>query len=187
MNIQDMITSGMAINRSQAQDQRMSIPYRPQYTAIAGGRPASAILLQQISYWWSISKCKPFYKFKAPCSHDAYKEGDSWCEELGFSTGVFDTAIRHIGKKITKGVSKTEARKTHLVIYWIDRNRVTWYQLNEELFGLASYLAYESPDLLSNKGFTIYIDTNGFRYFIDKQGSNHFIDKPETTPFLITE
>ena len=61
-----------------------------------------------------------------------YKEGDSWCEELGFSRSEFDSAIKKIGKKVKKGSKKEGA----LVFYWTDTDRKTYYDLNIELLEL---------------------------------------------------
>lgn len=128
---------GQAIIQAQAQDRLFSIPYRPQFNQITG-RVTASILLQQIAYWWEVQGRKPFYKFRAKCSADRYHEGDSWTEELGFSSDEFDTALRTIGTKITKGTSKSAALASrevdHMVIYWTDSNHLTWYQLNEEAF-----------------------------------------------------
>ena len=92
------------------------IPYRKELNAITGGVTAT-ILLQQIIYWYSNNGNKPFYKFIEPCQHEKYTDGDSWCEELGFSRKEFLTAIKKL--EDLKLVSK----KTNM-------NRVTFYTLN---------------------------------------------------------
>jgi len=113
------------------------IPYRPRYTELTGRVTASILLQQMIYYWYNCSGEKPFYKFRAPCEHDRYVEDDSWTECLGFSPAEFDTALKTIGTKITKGDSITETLEkkdiTSLVIYWTDSNRMTWYKLNTPL------------------------------------------------------
>lgn len=151
---------GKIIATTHAQDQSYSIPYRPQYTRITG-KVAASILLQQISYWWHIKGGKPFYKFRAPCGHNWYKGGDSWTEELGMTTGGFDTALKAIGAKVTKGKSKSALLKTNLVIYWTDADRVTWYQLNEKLFYELVFIAYDDPNLLGKSGFRNQLDKHG--------------------------
>ena len=112
------------------------IPYRPRFTKLTG-KVTAAVLLQQMIYYWDISKGRPFYKFRAPCKHDRYVEDDSWIECLGFSPAEFDTALRTIGTKITKGDSRTDAlgggEVCNLVLYWTDSNRMTWYELNMPL------------------------------------------------------
>jgi len=80
---------------------------------------------------------EPFYKFKEPCKHNAYRPGDSWTEELGFSRAEFDNAMKIIGTKLKSGMArddcygKTDA--TGFIIYWTDSNRTTWYHVNRTL------------------------------------------------------
>lgn len=133
-------------------EDRRAITYRPLFARMVGS-VTSAILLQQIVYWWG-PKQKPFYKFRGTgdpsksIKHKLYTPGDSWLEELSFSPAEFDGALRRIASKITQGTSKFEAlavtdpswdaagRLTnahHLVIFWTDADRVTWYQLNTTL------------------------------------------------------
>lgn len=112
------------------------ILYRPEFNQVTGSVTAS-ILFNQVIFWASQSKGEPFYKFLQPCGHDLYREGDSWCEELGFSYKELSGAIAKIGTKITKGISKADVIKGEgsqsLVIYWTDASRVTWWQLNVDL------------------------------------------------------
>jgi len=126
--------------------------------------------LQQIIYWSKIAGFKPFFKFKAPCKHSWYKAGDSWTEELGFSSAEFDTAIKKIGTKITKGMSKSQEYQgttpQHLVIYWTDSSRISWYHLNADLLGKSIISIYlenqeseftnkdDNPDLPSSETTT---------------------------------
>ncbi len=97
----------------------------------------SVNLFLQIFFWSKTGIFKPFYKFKQPCNHKWYKKGDSWIEHLKITREKFDNAIKKIGTKITKGISKKEIFKkmkfNTLVIYWTDKNRVTYYQLNENM------------------------------------------------------
>ena len=106
-----------------------AISYRPELVEIAGS-VTSAILLQQITYWAARSEWRAFFKFRAPCAHDDYRPGDSWCEELKFSGNEFDSALKKIGTKITKGKSKATALDNSLLIYWTDSSRKTWFLLN---------------------------------------------------------
>ncbi len=110
------------------------IPYRPELNVLTGGNVVATILLQQVIYWWYKNGRERFYKFrtKPEKPNKLYKEGDSWCEELGISGKVFDTALRTIGFKMGKKrntIKKDEA----YVWYYTDRDRITWYILNEEL------------------------------------------------------
>ena len=97
----------------------------------------SVNLFLQILFWSKTRIFKPFYKFKQPCKHKWYKKGDSWTEALKISREKFDNSLKRIGTKITKGISKTKAfekmKLNSLIIYWTDKNRVTYYQLNEKM------------------------------------------------------
>ena len=94
-----------------------------------------------------------------------YREGDSWTEELGFTGSEFDTAIKSIGTKITKGVSREAALAgtgiKSLVIYWTDSNRVTWYELNQSLFDMMTDPLYgDGPQQKANSGKLNYLVNN---------------------------
>ncbi len=120
-------------------DENFSIKYRPQFSRELKSVTA-AILLQQINFRWRVNRGRPFYKFKLPCQHKAYRQGDSWSEELGFSRKEFDTALSKISltpeqkKKIRQGVAIKKTKWQSLVEYFIDTNRMTWYSLNEDRF-----------------------------------------------------
>lgn len=139
-----------------AEDKRL-VTYRPRFVLLTNSVHA-AILLSQVLYWWDKSERKPFYKFKQSCNHKAYKPGDSWCEELEWNSTEFDSALRVIGTKVTKGISKkdllatefperlvTESNEEYcarietaisrIVIYWTDSSRITHYAVNERLLG----------------------------------------------------
>ena len=150
------------------------IPYRKSLRAIAGSVTAT-ILLQQMIFNDRKHKGQ-FYKFKSPCDHALYKEGDSWTEELGFSKKEFDSALKRIGTKITKGMSKAEAYKktdfTGLVIYWTDAGRVTWYHLNRDLLGkLLKGIYLES----NQRGFTPKV-TKGDLPFTKKKNTTEILE-----------
>lgn len=107
-------------------DDPKMIAYRPRLRQIAGSVTAT-ILLQQILHRWKRNGFQPFYKYKEPCDKDDYRPGDSWCEELGFSRDEFDTAIKHIGQKVSRNVARDESK---LVWYWTMPDRKTWYEVN---------------------------------------------------------
>lgn len=149
------------------------ITYRKSLRKIAGSVTAT-ILLQQMMFR---AKGKDvFYKFKEPCAHSLYKQGDSWTEELGFSAKEFDNALKKIGTKITGGSSKFAVMKktdaTGIIIYWTDAERVTWYQLNRDLLGKLLKGIYPVSD---QREFTIN-PTEGDLPLV-----------PETTPENTTE
>lgn len=108
------------------EDDRHRVSYRPSWNQFTGGVNGT-LLLQQVIYWWSKNKRRPFYKFNSACDHPNYRDGDSWQEELGMTRSEFETARRKIAAK-TKGNVSQKA----LVSYWVDPDRRTWYALNEE-------------------------------------------------------
>ncbi len=110
-----------------------STVYTPELNKITGSVTATLLLMQMI-YWWDKQKGKKFYKFKEPCNHSLYKSGDSWTEELNISRTVFDTALKKIGYKkgkTKKGKNRTE--ENSYIIYFTDKNGLTWYSLNGDL------------------------------------------------------
>lgn len=107
----------------------------------AAGSVTATILLQQMIH--RMKDKERIYKFKDACNHEKYREGDSWKEELGFSVKEFDTALKKIGTKLSNGKKKEDVLRqlspNAIVIYWTDRDRVTWYELNKPL--LNAYLS----------------------------------------------
>lgn len=101
--------------------------------ALMTGSVNAAILLQQIIYWSSKKEWNKFFKFTQPCTHELYKDGDSWCEELGLSPKEFETAIKCIGYKFGKS-KNILTKESALVNYYTDNNRITWYSFNIDLF-----------------------------------------------------
>ena len=121
-----------------AQDKNILI-YRPEFTKVTGS-VTSAILLQQIIY--RLQDAESFYKFKEPCKHALYKEGDSWIEELGFTIKEFTNALDKL-----KGLG--------LVTTKITMERVTYYSLDRDVFNTLFseiYLNDETVDTKSTKG-----------------------------------
>jgi hypothetical protein len=113
------------------------IIYRKELNKLTGSVTAT-ILLSQMIYWWHKNGQKEFYKFRTKCEHPDYKEGDSWCEELGFTPKELDYAMAAICEKKTK--TKEGAKETlkdnlikPYVIARIDISRKTYYTLNIEL------------------------------------------------------
>ena len=75
-----------------------------------------SLFLGQLIYWADKNDYKPFYKFRQPCQHELYKEGDSWVEELDFEIRMIDKCIKTL-KEL--GILET---KTTI-------QRVTFYEL----------------------------------------------------------
>ena len=76
---------------------RNTIPYVKELHAIAGG-VLGCLVMQQLDYWFE-NHPEGFYKFLLPADHPAYKDGDSWTEELGMSVDEFRTAFDKIGHR----------------------------------------------------------------------------------------
>lgn len=124
---------------------RYIVPYVKQLRQITEVKSAStAILMQQLDYWFSHSKGLPFYKFSQPCKNVAYKEGDSWCEELGFSIDEFRTAFNNIGIKYLSMTEYNKAKETGVCPFngkfylaYTDKIKgITFYHRNHELLDL---------------------------------------------------
>jgi len=118
MNILDLIA-----------EERTSILYRPSFRQLTKSI-TGAIFLSQAIYWWVKNGRQPFYKFNNQCSHNLYKEGDSWCEELAFTKRELE------GLKKLSWIVRTKGNepmpKNCLIRFWVDNNNVTWWELNEE-------------------------------------------------------
>ncbi len=174
-----------------------TISYRPAFARMAGSVTAG-ILLQQIFYRWNGHGREPFYKFKEPCKHEDYQPRDSWCEELAFTRREFDGAISLIGTKVTKGQKKADLMAyqwldlpcdqtsaeykrvwqeavRHLVIYWTDSNRKTWYWVNEALLEKVIEATY------SGKGaFRLYLEKDGKRLYLGNGGKRLYPEPAES-------
>ena len=112
----------MSDSSSQPYSAPFFIKYNPALRSEFGSQNA-VILFDRLEYWFSKKK-NEFYKFIEPCQHGAYKTGDSWSEELGFSKKVFKTAFDKIGIRY---ISKTafdkeeDPFKGKLFAYYQDR------------------------------------------------------------------
>lgn len=161
-------------------NERKAIAYRPEFAKMTGS-VLGAILLQQILYRFDHGDCDKFYKFSQPCKHKLYKEGDSWTEELAFSRTELATALKKIGTKSVAGTNKSELmavtmpdfddkgylkNSAQLVVYWTDKNRVTWYWLNTVLLG--------------NAINQHYLGKSGNMHYLVNQDSSNTYEKQET-------
>lgn len=128
------------------------IALRPEFNLITGSFAASTVL-QQTLYWWDKNGQQPFYKFKEPCTHELYRQGDSWCEELFTTPRVFDGVMVKIGFKRGTPPKNQVAKKREdaLIWYWTDSNRMTWYEINGDLLGKSQNVVYLVND---KRGFT---------------------------------
>ncbi|MDT5061494.1 MAG: hypothetical protein QOH63_1953 [Acidobacteriota bacterium] len=93
---------------------RDSIPYVKSLRALAGS-VTGCILMQQLDYWFA-KHPEGFFKFLEPCPNSPhYKEGDSWTEEIGFSTAEFRTAFDSIGVRYTSKKQYDEALASNVL------------------------------------------------------------------------
>lgn len=123
----------------------------------------AAVLLKQIDYLFEANGNKPFYKFKEPCGHELYQVGRSWTEELGVNRGEFEGALLRLkAVKVTKGVKLNDVKLTSLIVYYTDKNRLTWYWLNvekyEQLLETAFTIKSGKDDLLYKAEKSLYIE-----------------------------
>lgn len=113
------------------------IPYKKELNLITGGALES-IFLAQLLYWYEVNDCNEFFKFREPCEHPLYKEGDSWVEELGFSIKIINRIIKSFKEK---GFLTTRTTV----------DRVTYYKLNIELIDELLSDIYTSQKVVNTK------------------------------------
>ena len=118
---------------------RNTIPYVKELHSIAGG-VLGCLVMQQLDYWFE-GHPEGFYKFLLPSDHPAYKDGDSWTEELGMSVDEFRTAFDKIGIRYK---SKSEFDKADdkfqgkFYCSYVDRrSNLTYYFRNHDLVDAA--------------------------------------------------
>ena len=119
---------------------RSTIPYVKELQSITGSI-AGCILMQQLDYWFERYP-DGFWKFLEPCEgHTNYKNGSSWCEELGMSRHEFHTAFDRIGvRHISKGKFDAAKDKFSGKYYCSYQDRIrnlTFYFRNHELLDKA--------------------------------------------------
>ena len=118
---------------------RNTIPYVKELHAIAGG-VLGCLVMQQLDYWFE-GHPEGFYKFLEPSDHPAYKDGDSWTEELGMSRHEFRTAFDKIGIRYkSKSDFDQAVDKFQGLFYcsYVDRrSNLTYYFRNHDLVDAA--------------------------------------------------
>src|SRR5574343_635224 len=128
---------------------RNTIPYVKELHPISGG-VLGCLVMQQLDYWFE-GHPEGFYKFLEPSDHPAYKDGDSWTEELGMSRHEFRTAFDKIGirykskSEFDKAVDKFQGK---FYCSYVDRrSNLTFYFRNHELMDAAldKLLSKNSP------------------------------------------
>jgi hypothetical protein len=142
--------AGAAMSNMAAEDCRV-ILISPRLARHFGSASIAAFLTVALQEF-KASKGEPFYKFNEPCGHELYREGDSWEEALGLSSRAVKTVLNKIGFKLGpstrsriaaeitrvmgREASKEEIqqlfekrRNEALIVYYTDREHVTWYEL----------------------------------------------------------
>lgn len=88
------------------------------------GSPKAVSIMTRLEHWFCL-KTKGFYKFLEPCKHRAYKQGDSWIEELGFCRKTFNAAFDLIGiryKSKSQFLAADDKFKEKLYASYYDRD-----------------------------------------------------------------
>ena len=142
-----------------ADDQRLVV-YRPRLNALTGSATGS-IFFSQVLYWFRKNGNKPFYKFNAPCDHPLYRPGDSWGDELGYSWAEISTARKRVAAKIDARMTedqRLDIRNQHMIVYWMTRDRLTFYDVNPFLVDIAVGAVYSLPAPIYGKDKQLFKD-----------------------------
>jgi Tfp pilus assembly protein FimT len=134
------------------------IPYRKELREICGSATA-VLLFSQLLYWFEKNDYQEFYKFISPCQNQAYKEGDSWTEELGFSYEEFSTAFSKIGEKFVSKTKFEEGFENEKMFYsYTDKIKgLTYWGINKNLIEKNLSEVYENSKL-PNLGKSNYVN-----------------------------
>ncbi len=131
----------------------------PELRQIAGGDEKTWLMMAQLEYWFG-KKPDGLYKFKDKPKepHKAYKDGDSWAEEMGFSTLKIDNALKPIcthygtfGKyKEQKG---DKFQGNYYLSYYHKPSHLTYYLRNHDVVNekLASISLEETSSIFRAK------------------------------------
>jgi len=118
---------------------RNTIPYVKELHPIAGS-VLGCLVMQQLDYWFE-GHPEGFYKFLEPSDHPAYKDGDSWTEEMGMTRHEFRTAFDKIGIRyksksdFDQAVDKFQGQ---FYCSYVDRrSNLTYYFRNHDLVDAA--------------------------------------------------
>ncbi len=118
---------------------RNTIPYVKELHPIAGS-VLGCLVMQQLDYWFE-GHPEGYYKFLMPSDHPAYKDGDSWTEELGMSVDEFRTAFDKIGLRYKSKSEFDKAEDKFLGKFYCSyvdrRSNLTYYFRNHDLVDAA--------------------------------------------------
>ncbi len=140
---------------------RSSIPYFKELMPYVDNNVLATILFQQLEYWFD-RYSEGFYKFQTPCEHPSYRQGDSWCEELGVSHKVFRSAWEKVGitysskKEMDAMGFKDESGHEYFYCAHYDRlNKITTYYRNHaKIDALYNDLLHATPPTRKPNNFS---------------------------------
>ena len=120
------------------------------------GSLKGAMLLKHLEYWAQKTKGR-FYKFTEPCSHPLYRQGDSWCEEIGVSRRLFNKLFDSIGHRYrskSEYLNTQDPFKGKLYVAYYDRKRnQTFYIKNPQHDQVLWQPGQSSPPSTQSKKF----------------------------------
>lgn len=176
---------------------RGSIPYIKELLPIAH-TVVGCILMQQLDYWFH-RKPDGFYKFLEP-PHGVnylYREGDSWTEELGVSSGEFRTAFDRIGIRYKSKNqfmhSGSKFQDKFYCSYSDRRDNLTYYFRNhEKLDNALTSLIFNKNEIDTvnvKEQFPVNHDSSfaGRAGFQSAQIENHDLPHVDNINFLSTD
>lgn len=135
------------VRRLLDEDKRI-VAYRPSWKTMTGS-VTSAILLQQIRFHWVNNGRKPFYKFfsRPEKGNKAYRPGDSFVEELGFTIDELRGALKRVGKRLKKkDFDNPNILNDTFFGYFQDQKHLTWFYFNEAYFEEKIIKHYEETE-----------------------------------------
>lgn len=83
--------------RKKDNGEESELVYIPKIREACGGIKAAIVLWAFIEAFGE-NDAEPFHRFLEPCAHPDYKEGESWCEILGFSRDEVRNAIKKLSR-----------------------------------------------------------------------------------------
>jgi hypothetical protein len=147
----------------------------------------AALLLRQMIYWYETMGHQSFYKFTCPPEGEhggAYKEGDSWCEEMGMSYDVFVRTRDKIATRVDRELGLLTGKYdvhgkllgvTYLVMYWRSHANRTKYVVNMPLV-----YAYQALELGTTYSLAT-VDISGFTLELGDEAKSRLRQMPVLT------
>ena len=179
---------------------RYSIPYIKELRNLEDVKSVNAcLLMSQLEYWFMISG-NGFYKFaeRPETEQFAYKDGDSWTEELGISYAEFINAFEQIGVRYKSKKEYDEAKSKGDVFqgkfyccYFNKVNRLTLHFRNDKKVNEAiRFLRELKTQTLRNEDSQLTDSTNSVRRIEENaviEKDNLSLESTDTTTDNTTE